>query len=82
MKKVAVKSALSGAALAAAVDLFSQRKEKYKKGRGATAAAAGAIGGVALSRLMKQIARESSKAATGEAKKNLSYVGKKIVFNK
>ena len=87
-KKAAVKPAISGAALAAALDLFSQRKhisketphKDYKKARGATAAISGAVGGVALARLLKHIASTSGKAAAEGAKGELSALGKKIVF--
>jgi hypothetical protein len=81
MKKVAVKSALSGAALASALDLYSQRNTAgYKKSRGAIAALSGALGGAALARLLKQIAKETGReagaAATSAAKGRMSWVGR------
>tara|TARA_Y100000310_G_scaffold260272_1_gene269120 strand:- start:1323 stop:1595 length:273 start_codon:yes stop_codon:yes gene_type:complete len=89
MRKVAVKSALSGAALAAALDLYTQRKglrtkKDYQKGRGAIAALSGAIGGAALSKLLKQIAREAGheagRSATIGAKGKMSWLGRKVAF--
>jgi len=81
MKKVAVKSALSGAALASALDLYSQRDTAgYKKSRGAISALSGALGGVALSRLLKQVAKETGReagaAATAGARGKMSWLGR------
>ncbi len=91
MNKTA-KAPISGAALAAAMDLYTQRKnigkdtpvKDYNKARGIVAALSGAIGGAAASKLIKSLSAKggasAAEAAIRVAKKDMTLLGRKAVF--
>ena len=91
MNKIA-KAPISGAALAAALDLYTQRKnigkdtplKDYNKARGVVAALSGALGGAAASKLIKSLSAKggasAAEAALGVAKKDMSFLGRKALL--
>ena len=93
LKKTAgpLRAGISGAALAAALDLYSQRKKLqkdptrgYKRTRGVIAALAGALGGVAVSKLVRGLGAtagdSAATAATRKVKRDMGYIPQKVLF--